>query len=141
MIDFSGGEARLAPISWLDHEKGIIHWRFYEGQPVDEILEMFDQFRVMVEAEEHPKVHSILDFSGMTASPANIMSHFPAMGHRLPQFGSRPGIVTVVSQKMFISVLAGIFGRVYNFDFVYFDSFDDAYHHILSHLTPPDPEP
>jgi len=131
----------LTPISWLDRDKGILHWRFYEGQSVDEILEMFDQFRAIVETEEFPRIHSILDFSGMTISPANIITHFPEMGHRLPQSGSRPGIVAVVSQKLFIRVLVGIFSSLYKFDFIYFDAFDAAYNHILSHLSPPDPEP
>lgn len=128
----------MAPLSWLDRGNGIVHWRFYEGQSVDEILEMIDQFRTIAEAEEHPRIHSILDFTGVTVSPSNIMSYFPSMGNRLPQFGSRPGIVAVVSQKMFIRVLAGIFGRVYGFHFIYFDSFDAAYNHIISHLTQPD---
>ena len=127
----------METLCWLDRSKGILHWQFYDGQSTDEILAMFDQFREIVEADEYPVIHSILDFSRMTTSPINVMSSYPAMGQRLPKHGSRPGIVAVVSGKIYINTLAAIFSQVYGFKFINFPSFEAAYEYILTNLEQP----
>jgi hypothetical protein len=117
-------------LTWLDQERGIIHWKFDQSQTVEEVLAAFDTFRQMAESVPY-RTYPILDFTEAGTIPTNILTHYPEMQRRLPVGDKRAALIAVVSQKTFINSLMNIFSRIYKDPVIFFQSFDAAYQYVL----------
>ena len=110
-------------VEWANSEKTVVKWTVSGNFTGQEAVDAMEAYAKLADAVEH-RFYLFLDFTESASSAIPALNRLPEVARGLPK--RRAGAIIAVGHSQTVSMVTGIFSKVYGGKFEYFTSMDKA---------------
>jgi hypothetical protein len=116
-------------VEWANSEKTVLKWTISGNFTGQDVVDAMEAYAKLADTAEQG-FYMLLDFTESASSAIPALSRLPEVAHSLPK--RRADAIIAVGHSQTVSMVTGIFSKVYGGKFEYLTSMDKAKEYLMT---------